>query len=420
MAQYDVTIYTSLDFDTGTLYAPSSCEQIDATHYITFYKEQEAGMRTQVVTINTTTWAVTTSSSRLDYDGNGGDNSCAKIDTNHFIDFWLAGTTYDQQAQVFTVNTTTWAVTTANNPLEYTTDAGYSNACIKMDLNHFVNFHQQTASDGFVQSFTVNTTTWAVSTNMASALEFDTQNCYGNAPFLVDTNHIILFWAGGATPSRYTQVFTVSTSTWAVTTANSSLNYDTTGNMYGNGNQSCYQIDSTHFINFWGESANVGGFTQVFTVSTSTWAVTTAGAKFEFSPNRAQGSTWVCKPIDANHFILWWPTNDYANDYVAQVFTVNTSTWEVTTTKAVTTVDANRANYLSGYRVDTNHYLIFSDSQGVPGGGAEGDAYAQMFAVEIPAVGPANLKSYNTNLKANIKTINGNLIANCKSLNTNI
>jgi len=34
--------------------------------------------------------------------------------------------------------------------------------------------------------------------------------------------------------------------------------------------------------------------------------------------------------------------------------------------------------------------------------------------------GPANLKSYNTNLKANIKTINTNVIANIKSLNTNI
>lgn len=37
-----------------------------------------------------------------------------------------------------------------------------------------------------------------------------------------------------------------------------------------------------------------------------------------------------------------------------------------------------------------------------------------------PASGPANLKSYNTNLKANIKSINGNLIANIKSLNTNV
>lgn len=35
-------------------------------------------------------------------------------------------------------------------------------------------------------------------------------------------------------------------------------------------------------------------------------------------------------------------------------------------------------------------------------------------------VGPNNLKSYNTNLKANIKSINTNPIANVKSLNTNV
>ena len=34
--------------------------------------------------------------------------------------------------------------------------------------------------------------------------------------------------------------------------------------------------------------------------------------------------------------------------------------------------------------------------------------------------GPANMKSYNTNLKANVKSINTNLIANIKSLNTNV
>jgi len=35
------------------------------------------------------------------------------------------------------------------------------------------------------------------------------------------------------------------------------------------------------------------------------------------------------------------------------------------------------------------------------------------------ASGPANLKSYNTNVKANIKSINTNAIANVKSFDTN-
>jgi hypothetical protein len=38
----------------------------------------------------------------------------------------------------------------------------------------------------------------------------------------------------------------------------------------------------------------------------------------------------------------------------------------------------------------------------------------------LAAVGPANLKTYNTNVAANIKTINTNPIANVKSLDTNV
>lgn len=44
----------------------------------------------------------------------------------------------------------------------------------------------------------------------------------------------------------------------------------------------------------------------------------------------------------------------------------------------------------------------------------------KLVIVHTAASGPANLKSYNTNLKANIKSINTNLIANVKSLDTNV
>jgi hypothetical protein len=57
------------------------------------------------------------------------------------------------------------------------------------------------------------------------------------------------------------QVFTVNTGTWAVTTAGAALEFDT-----NNGNfNSCYQIDSTNFINFWA-GINNDGYVQAFTV----------------------------------------------------------------------------------------------------------------------------------------------------------
>jgi hypothetical protein len=55
------------------------------------------------------------------------------------------------------------------------------------------------------------------------------------------------------------------------------------------------------------------------------------------------------------------------------------------------------------------------------GGGAivDTDGMLSIYALWATS-GPANLKSYNTNLKTNIKSINTNLITNVKSLDTNV
>jgi hypothetical protein len=72
-----------------------------------------------------------------------------------------------------------------------------------------------------------------------------------------------------------------------------------------------------------------------------------------------------------------------------------------------------QGTYNSLVQIDATHYILAYC-------GADNDGFIKTFYVEIPALGPANLKSYNTNLKANIKSINGNPLSNIKSLNTNI
>jgi hypothetical protein len=152
-----------------------------------------------------------------------------------------------------------WAVTTAAASLEFDTDYGYYNSCHQIDSNHFVNFWRGADDDGFTQVFTVNTSTWAVTT-AAARLEFDTVNGWHNSCYQVDSNHFINFWSG-PDDDGFTQVFTVNTSTWAVTTAAARLEFDTVQGWYN----SCYQIDSNHFINFW-RGKDDDGFTQVFEV----------------------------------------------------------------------------------------------------------------------------------------------------------
>ena len=313
-------------------------------------------------------WAVTTANASLEFDtAYGFYNSCYQIDSNHFINFW-AGDGLDGYVQVFAVNTSTWGVTTANARLEFDTAYGADNSCYQVDGNHFINFWRQEFSKGFVQVFTVSTSTWAVTTANAS-LEFEANKGLYNSCYQIDSNHFINFWQGTGDLDGYVQVFAVNTSTWGVTTANASLEFDTVDNSYN----SCYQIDSNHFINFWAGSST-DGYVQVFTVSTSTWAVTTANASLEF--DIVNGTHNSCYQIDSNHFINFCSGDGF--DGFVQVFTVNTSTWAVTTANASLEFDTIGSNYNSCYQIDSNHFINFYC-------GVSSDGFVQVFAVEVPA-----------------------------------
>lgn len=102
----------------------------------------------------------------------------------------------------------------------------------------------------------------------------------------------------------------------------------------------------------------------------------------------------------------------------------------VTAPGASTFLGASGGTLRGSYQFSTAvEWVALSDEDVVTAGSAstgiswttaaafEGNMIALRYS---PASGPANLKSYNTNLKANIKSVNTNLFANVKSLNTNI
>ncbi len=124
----------------------------------------------------------------------------------------------------------------------------------------------------------------------------------------------------------------------------------------------------------------------------------------------------------------------------------NTKTTSVTTTVGndllLSFAASSGGLAISSYGTSETEILNFSDLTGVGPyfGGAQkaaasssgtesmtttytnsGDIDQTVIAVKYAASvsGPANLKTYNTNVKANIKTIDTNVIANVKSLNTN-
>lgn len=75
---------------------------------------------------------------------------------------------------------------------------------------------------------------------------------------------------------------------------------------------------------------------------------------------------------------------------------------------------------LTSFNTGTKWRYLYAMANATDGpSGRRATGYYQNIDLAPAAAGPANLKSYNTNLKANIKTVNSNTIANCKTLNTN-
>lgn len=99
-------------------------------------------------------------------------------------------------------------------------------------------------------------------------------------------------------------------------------------------------------------------------------------------------------------------------------FTVNTN-YDTPDFASVVKEIVDRDGWSSGNDMSI---VFMSDSSS---GGAYRDVYqgvtvgALLSVSYTVAAGPANLKTYNTNVASNIKTINTNAIANVKSLNTN-
>ena len=224
----------------------------------------------------------------------GAYNSCVQIDTNHFLNCYQ-GDGYDGYAVVLEVDTSTWAVTTANSKFEFDTQNNKHNSCVQIDTNHFLNCYSGLGADGYAVVLEVNTTTWAITT-ASTKFEFDTEDCLYNSCVQVDTNHFInCYQRAGANGNAI--VLEVNTTTWAITTASNLFVFDTqTTGRY----QSCIKIDTNHFLNCY-EGVDEDGYAVVLEVNTNTWEITTKSILFEFDTQK--GFYNSCVQVDTNHFL---------------------------------------------------------------------------------------------------------------------
>lgn len=412
MAKYDITAKgTKVTIETSPRSYPVQSNKpidsfkIDSTHVIVFwarYVSNNGYLCSQVFSIDSSTKQLTAigSVNTIGYT-DASDISCYQVNSTHYLIFYRGSDSdgynaiiaVDGSYNTSTATTTEWA---ANTTIQ-------DNTIQQVDSTHFAVW----ATDGGITGllgrvFAVNTSTWAVTsvTTGNKSLPYRTGNL---ASCKVDSNHFVIFfsnWNGGVNRENYGFVVEINLSTYAMTNgSNFQISSSGQNGLYNY----CAKVDSTHVILFWyglDIDSNAAG-ARVFTVDTSAHTLTASGTTL--STRQIMNG---CVKVDANHVLNFYNKS-------ALVYAVNLSDWSISTVGTQVSVDTTKSYGNRPIEIDTGYYLNLWL-------GTSDYLYGQIFQVILTLPGPANMKSYNTNLIANIKSIDGNPIANVKSLDTNI
>lgn len=148
-----------LTFEAGST-SDNSCASLgNGTHFINFWTN-----KVQVFSVNTSTWAITALASPLTYNlGVTAVNpsTVAVGDGQHFMTFWY-GFSGEGIARVFAVNPSTFAVTAPATTATYQSGTTVENSSAKLDSTHFVNFWVDGSNVGHGQIFEMNPSTFVI------------------------------------------------------------------------------------------------------------------------------------------------------------------------------------------------------------------------------------------------------------------
>jgi prepilin-type N-terminal cleavage/methylation domain-containing protein len=285
---WTLTRKTTHEFDNKKGATPVLA-QIDSTHYLCAYSGKDDDGWAVVLTVNPSTWAIT-SGTKFEFDNQQGKTpALAKIDSTHYL-LAYSDKQSDGKVVVLTVNTSTWTIT-KESPLEFDTEKATTPALVQIDSTHYLLAYSDKKSDGKAMVLTVNNSTWAISAS--GSLEFDTTQATDADLVQIDATHYFCAYSGSNSDGMAV-VLIVNDSTWAVTKA-ATLEFDTDEGQY----PSIANIDGQRFICSY-QGKNNDGWANVLTVNTGTWAIT-ADIAYEYETNT--GKTPVLADIDGTRFL---------------------------------------------------------------------------------------------------------------------
>lgn len=305
--------------------------------------------------------------------------------------FWRDGT--GGRGQVFENDND--VVTPIGSPITFAAGVGSNNSCVLVDSTHVVNFWAGSGNDGFVQAFEIDGSYNL--TALGSALEFDTSFGLYNSAQFVDSTHVINFWAGATGPVQvHAQVFELDGS-YNVSAVGSPIQLDTSQS--SGAITSCKLTgDDFHFVCAWDDSASDNGVARVVEVNDTTYAVTALDSVFTFNSGGAQNTQGgiSCETMDDEHIVIAWYNSSSPSGLFLQVFNINLSTYEIT---AVGTAfdEPIEGGYLSLELLEDTHLLMFWE-------GTTNNGFVRIYDVDIATgdISPvAAALNFDTNIALN-------------------
>lgn len=305
----------ALEFDasSGSYF---TLAQVDSTHVICFYKSTSDDGIATIFAIDLGTGAVTEPGSPLTFDsGSVFDSACVALgDGTHFINFWNGG---DGFAQVFTVNTGTWAITAEGTPFTFDTIGALNDALSCGDGEHFVNVFQGSTGGRFeAQVFNVNLSTFAV-TEVGTPVLISTGAGGDLAATALDDEHFVVAWSESS-GNGYVQMIEMDPLTFDLSVVGMPLaGYDYSGSQR---DVAIATLDATHAMVLWATVSNLSGKAAMFSsfgdVVEGSWLYAASGDEVFNTP--APGGTWtsrrsglseVGKPRFAQYLNYIWMVN---------------------------------------------------------------------------------------------------------------
>jgi len=296
------------------------------------------------------TWDITKLSTEIEFDPINGKqaSNIIELDSTHYIVAYQ-GLLSDGYVNIFALDRSTWSLSTVTN-FNFDIDNCINPKLFKLSATKVLVIYGSTGNDGFALILNINPTTWAVT--LGTPFEFDPVFFNGGSIEQLDATHFLITYKGSTTSFAYSRVLVVDT-------INDTVAY--TGGLFQASsfvanNVSTAKIDSNHVLLIHNDIISNPSVARVLEVNMSTWEVSAVGTPFALDSMITSSGGSATNKIDANHFVVTY-TQAPLFAVQSQVLAVDLSTWNVTAAGPEYVLDSGAMGTSAHMTIDSNHVI---------------------------------------------------------------